>query len=492
MSSSVAPDARVSSDENADAVIVADADVTDAAAASGGSGQVITPWDVDAAEGIDYNKLIVSFGCTRITEDMVSRVERITGVRAHRFLRRGLFFSHRDLGLLLDGVERGEPFFLYTGRGPSSEALHLGHLVPFHFTAWLQAAFKAPLVIQLTDDEKFLWKDLSLDECHRLAFENAKDIIACGFDPARTFIFSDLDYIGHMYGNVLRIQKSVTTNQARGIFGFSGETNIGKVAFPAVQAAPSFSSSFPVPLRGAPNMACLIPQAIDQDPYFRMTRDVAPRLGWKKPALIHSKFFPALQGSKSKMSSSTAASAIMVTDTPKEIKNKVNRHAFSGGQATAEEQREKGANLEVDVAYQYLRFFMEDDAEVERVSAPPAPRRELEASAQGLPPPCGILTPTSHPQPRMTKNDTLAHPRCTRRPRCPANIFYDSCFARARLDTHLLQIGADYAAGRMLTGEVKAALIDTLTPMVLAHQAARAKVTDEIVKAYFAIRPLEI
>lgn len=44
----------------------------------------------------------------------------------------------------------------------------------------------------------------------------------------------------------------------------------------------------------------------------------------------------------------------------------------------------------------------------------------------------------------------------------------------------------------MLTGEVKAALIDTLTPMVLAHQAARAKVTDEIVKAYFAIRPLEI
>lgn len=120
-------------------------------------------------------------------------------MRAHRFLRRGLFFSHRDLGLLLDAVERGEPFFLYTGRGPSSEALHLGHLVPFHFTAWLQKAFRAPLVVQLTDDEKFLWKDLSLEECHRLAFENAKDIIACGFDPQRTFIFSDLDYIGHMY-----------------------------------------------------------------------------------------------------------------------------------------------------------------------------------------------------------------------------------------------------------------------------------------------------
>jgi tryptophanyl-tRNA synthetase len=36
--------------------------------------------------------------------------------------------------------------------------------------------------------------------------------------------------------------------------------------------------------------------AIDQDPYFRMTRDVAPRLNFPKPALIHSTFFPALHG----------------------------------------------------------------------------------------------------------------------------------------------------------------------------------------------------
>lgn len=34
---------------------------------------------------------------------------------------------------------------------------------------------------------------------------------------------------------------------------------------------------------------------IYQDPYFRMTRDVAPRLGFKKPALIESSFFPALE-----------------------------------------------------------------------------------------------------------------------------------------------------------------------------------------------------
>ncbi len=61
---------------------------------------------------------------------------------------------------------------------------------------WLQDTFDVPLVIQMTDDEKFLWRDLELDEAHRLAHENAKDIIACGFDMDKTFIFSDLEYIG--------------------------------------------------------------------------------------------------------------------------------------------------------------------------------------------------------------------------------------------------------------------------------------------------------
>lgn len=61
---------------------------------------------------------------------------------------------------------------------------------------WLQDAFDVPLVIQMTDDEKFLWKDLSLEEAHRLTYENAKDIIACGFDINKTFIFSNLEYVG--------------------------------------------------------------------------------------------------------------------------------------------------------------------------------------------------------------------------------------------------------------------------------------------------------
>ena len=78
-------------------------------------------------------------------------------------------------------------------------------------------------------------------------------------------------------------------------------------------------------------MPCLIPCAIDQDPYFRMTRDVAPRLGAVKPALVHSMFIPSLQGAQTKMSASDSTSSVNLTDTAKQIKTKVGSH----GQATS-------------------------------------------------------------------------------------------------------------------------------------------------------------
>ncbi|KNA17546.1 hypothetical protein SOVF_079050 [Spinacia oleracea] len=386
----------------------------------GDHAQMVTPWEVSGKEGgkIDYDKLIDQFGCQRIDSALIERVERLTGRPAHIFLRRGVFFAHRDLTAILDAYERGEKFYLYTGRGPSSEALHLGHLVPFTFTKYLQDAFKVPLVIQLTDDEKCMWKDLSVEESVRLARENAKDIIACGFDVSRTFIFTDFNFVGgKFYKNMIKIAKCVTLNKVFGIFGFNNEDHIGKVFFPTIEAAPAFSSSFPHLFDGQDNIRCLIPCAIDQDPFFRMARDVAPRIGYQKPALIESSFFPALQGESGKMSASDPNSAIYVTDSAKNIKDKVNRYAFSGGQDSIENHRKYGANLEVDIPVKYLGFFLDDDAELEHIKT-------------------------------------------------------------------------EYGAGRLLTGEVKKRLIDVLTEMVERHQRVRSAVTDEMVDAFMAVRPL--
>ena len=99
--------------------------------------QVVDPWTVESEDAIDYDKLISQFGSQKIEPELIARMERVTGRKVHRFLRRGIFFSHRDLTQALDLYEKGQKFYLYTGRGPSSEALHLGHLIPFHFTKWL-------------------------------------------------------------------------------------------------------------------------------------------------------------------------------------------------------------------------------------------------------------------------------------------------------------------------------------------------------------------
>ena len=75
----------------------------------------------------------------------------------------------------------------------------------------------------LTDDEKFLFKpDLSIDDVIGFSKQNSKDIIAVGFDPKKTFIFSDLEFMGgDFYQNVVRISRCVTANQSKAIFGFN-------------------------------------------------------------------------------------------------------------------------------------------------------------------------------------------------------------------------------------------------------------------------------
>jgi len=342
--------------------------------------QVVTPWDVQgsvSADGqqlaINYDKLIQQFGTKAIDQPLLDRFEKLTGHKPHLLLRRGTFFSHREFDKILDRYEQGKPFFLYTGRGPSSDSMHFGHMIPFLFTKWLQEAFNVPLVIQLTDDEKFLFKDkLTPEETQRFSISNAKDIIAVGFNIEKTFIFSNYAYVGGaFYENVSKISRHITINQAKATFGFNDSDSIGKIHFAAIQAAPSFPSSFPHIFprsKETDKIPCLIPCAIDQDPYFRLTRDVAQKLKYSKPSLIHSKFFPALQGPQTKMSASDANSSIFMTDTANQIKNKINRHAFSGGKETEEEHRRLGGDPTVDVAYQYLTFFIDDDAELAKMA----------------------------------------------------------------------------------------------------------------------------
>ena len=156
----------------------------------------VTPWEVSGE--IDYDKLVAEFGTKKIDEALAHKMAKLAKGE-NVMLRRGFFFSHRDLDLILKDYESKKGFFLYTGRGPSGQ-MHIGHLIPMIFTKWIQESFGVNLYIQITDDEKFLckreisWKEISVN-----ADENILEIAALGFDPDKTFIFKDSEYVKNAY-----------------------------------------------------------------------------------------------------------------------------------------------------------------------------------------------------------------------------------------------------------------------------------------------------
>ena len=132
------------------------------------------------------------------------------------------------------------------------------------------------------------------------------------------------------------------------------------------------------------------------------------------------------------MSASDSTSSIFLTDTKNEIKKKINKYAFSGGQQTLEEHREKGGDTETDIAYQYLRFFLEDDDELAELGE----------------------------KYRKGKIDLGLNFTCT-------------------------------FVGELLSGEMKARCIEVLQELVAEHQERRAGATDEVVQEFWRIRKLK-
>lgn len=386
--------------------------------------QIVTPWKVETDKEIDYENLIKKFGTEKISDELLMKFERVTGKKIHPWLKRGIFFSHRSLDTFLTAYEQKKPVFLYTGRGPTSESMHIGHTIPFMFTKYLQDTFDCPLVIQIADDEKTYFKKMDFNEVYKLGIENSKDIIAFGFNPKKTFIFSNRDYrvkqcqeyelfASDVIGNVS--QKSIQK-----IFGLDESASMGMFMWPIYQSIAAFSKAFPHIFNGEP-AHCLVAYAIDQDPYFRLARDIANDQRLEKPSSIMSCFLDPLTG-PGKMSSSVGQdSTLFLTDNKQTIRKKIMQHAFSGsnGNGSLQDHKKYGGNIDTDISCKYLRYFEFDDEKYIK---------------------------------------TL-------------NMF---------------------KAGEISCSEIKSLLADKLEELVANHQLNRKKVTDDVLRDFYSMKPMDI
>jgi tryptophanyl-tRNA synthetase len=234
----------------------------------------------------------------------------------------------------------------------------IAHLMPFVISKWLQDKFDADVYIQIPDEEKFVAKkdpNLTLEKIKEFAYDDALSIAALGFDKKKTKIFFDTEYANFLYKQAIRVAKHITFSTIKDAFGFGNDTNIGAIFYTSMQAVPSFMRS----VQTGKNVPCLIPMGVDQDVHFRVARDVVDKMGYYKPAMMHSKFMPGLKG-QAKMSTSDPDNTIYLNDDPETVKKKINR-AITGQQATAQLQKELGGDPDKCSVCQYYRFFFEPD-----------------------------------------------------------------------------------------------------------------------------------
>jgi len=318
---------------------------------------VLSPWEVKG--NIDYDKLVKDFGTSVIGDSLKKRF-----ANSHPLLRRGIYFSHRDFDKWIAASDAKKKVSVLTGRGPS-EKMHLGHLVPFLVAKSLQDEFNCEVFIPISDDEKFYVKpNLTFDKSLEYSKDNIIDILALGFKPGKTFVFEDFVYTD-IYKFAAQCAKRITYSEAKAVFGLKPENNIGWSFYPAMQVAHIL---FPQFKKGKHQV--VVPVGIDQDPFIRLTRDTAEYFDFEKPAALHARFVPGLSGGAKMSSSDTVNDVIYLTDSPEEVKKKINKYAFSGGRDTVEEHRKHGGNPDVDVSFQYLKIFFEPDdkklAEIEK------------------------------------------------------------------------------------------------------------------------------
>jgi tryptophanyl-tRNA synthetase len=321
----------------------------------------VTPWEVSG--DIDYDKLIREFGVSPL-KDMPDVFNK------NVLFRRKIIFAHRDIQRILEAIKNKKHFAMMTGLMPTGK-FHIGHMLLAQQMIFYQN-LGAKIYIAVADIEAYNARNQSLEKSREIAIEEyIKNYVALGLDLSKCDIYfqsarsSDAKKSNAYYRLQNLLARYATFNEFKAVYG---EISPGKMVSALIQASdmlhpqlPEFEKPLPV----------IVPVGIDQDPHLRLARDISQRIKDYKFIQLSSTyhvFAPGLGGGK--MSSSDENSYIALTDSPEVVKKKINKYAFSGGQATVEEHRKLGGNPDIDVSFQYLKMFFEQDdkklAEIEK------------------------------------------------------------------------------------------------------------------------------
>ncbi len=175
----------------------------------------------------------------------------------------------------------------------------------------------------------------TLEQLNKLGFNNRNT----------TFHINSKDIGTKEYNIMIKLMNLVTVEQLSNIFG--KKANIGEYFYVFYQMVPCFLS---------PNSQCIVICGVDQDPFFRLARYLAKKIGYKPPIVLYTRNVPGLDGSEKMSTSNPTSNPIFLSDDQNTIKNKI-MGIKKVGAGTLDELFESGANLNSDTLIELARLF---------------------------------------------------------------------------------------------------------------------------------------
>ena len=289
----------------------------------------------------DNAKLVKEFGAQEIS--------KIKDLPDFYTFQNDLFYSHRDFDKFLERLKKGEPSAIVSGFNASG-SIHLGHKAVFDTNLFFQKKYGLKVFIPISDDESYVsGKVETQKEAYEHSLNLVKDLLAYGFDPMNTYFIIDQIYT-NIYNYAIMLSKRIIFSASRATYGHNDQTNLGLIFYSTIQSAHILFPELEFNIKNV-----LVPIGPDEDVHLRICRDLASKFNLLKPATIHSRFMPGLDGQKMSKSKNNF---ISLRDSEKDIIKKVNK-SLSGGRDTLEEHKKLGGVPENDISCYFLeKYFL--------------------------------------------------------------------------------------------------------------------------------------
>ncbi len=139
---------------------------------------------------------------------------------------KGIIYSHRDFDKFLSALKRGEKCAIVSGFNASG-SIHIGHKPVFDTNLFFQKKYGLPVFIPISDDESYVaGKVKDQKEALKNSLELAKELLAYGFDPKKTYFIIDQIYT-NIYNLAIKLSKKVTLSEIKTSYGYKSEDNPG-------------------------------------------------------------------------------------------------------------------------------------------------------------------------------------------------------------------------------------------------------------------------